>query len=137
MNKQPLVSILIACYNGQKFINRCLETCISQSYRKIEIIIINDGSTDISLNILKKWESIDSRIRIINQTNVGLGETRNRLIKACNGEYFTFVDIDDTIPKNAIELMVNNSDNSKNDIVVARTKLVYKNKGIRLPFMPS
>lgn len=137
MNNQPLVSILIACYNGQKYINTCLETCISQSYPNLDILIINDGSNDESLNILKKWESIDKRIRVISQKNVGLGETRNRLIKNCKGTYFTFVDIDDTIPNNAIELLVKNTDNNKNDVVAARSKLIYKNNSLSFPFIPS
>ena len=137
MNNQPLVSILIACYNGEKYINTCLETCISQSYPNLDILIINDGSNDESLNILKKWESIDKRIRVISQKNVGLGETRNRLIKNCKGTYFTFVDIDDTIPNNAIELLVKNTDNNKNDVVAARSKLIYKNNSLSFPFIPS
>ncbi len=135
--ESKLISILIACYNGEKYIDKCLKSCTTQSYKNIEILVINDGSNDKSLNILNKWKKKDNRIRIISQNNKGLGETRNILVSNANGVYFTFVDIDDYIPIEAIELLSNKAFNLDYDIVTGRTILDYQNKKIKIPFIPT
>ena len=71
------VSIIVPVYNVEKYLERCLDSLINQSFHDIEILAINDGSTDRSLEILKKYESTDNRIKIINNSNVGVSETRN------------------------------------------------------------
>ncbi len=134
---QPNVSILIACFNGENYIDRCLSSCINQTYKDIEILIINDGSTDNSSKMLHDWEAKDKRIRVIDQTNVGLGETRNRLIANSKGRYFTFVDIDDTMPKKAIQRYLQNMKNDDVDIVVGRTYVIYEKNKFKMPFYPS
>lgn len=139
-NQDILISILVACYNGEKYIDSCLKSCVNQTYKNIEIIVINDGSTDNSKFLLEQWANKDKRIKCFNQKNIGLGATRNSLIEKSKGYYFSFVDIDDTIPHNAIELLVEHSVNGKRDIVVGRSKLVINqnnNKKIVLPFIPS
>ena len=101
MNK--LLSIIIPVYNGEKYIEKCLDSVLSQTYSNIEIIIINDGSTDNSYQLLQKYAKKDHRILLFNQKNIGSSLTRNNGIKYAHGEYITFIDIDDYIEKDAYE----------------------------------
>ncbi len=110
------VSILIPCFNGSKFINKCVQSCVDQTFKNIEIIIVNDGSTDNSENIIKEWIKKDSRIKYFNQENKGLAEARNVLISKVKTEFFFFLDCDDWIEKNAIEIYLAHSLNK--DMVI-------------------
>ena len=98
-----LVSIIIPVYNCEKYIERCLNSILNQTYKDIEIIIVNDGSTDETSKILYKISASDSRIKIINKKNEGVSIARNVGIDNANGEFITFVDADDWLEKNAIE----------------------------------
>lgn len=89
------ISVIVPIYNVEKYLEQCLESIINQTLKDIEIICINDGSTDNSLNILNKYATKDKRIKIINQENKGLGATRNVGIKLAKGEYISFIDSDD------------------------------------------
>lgn len=102
MNKIK-ISIIIPVYNVEEYISECLDSIINQSLREIEIICINDGSTDNSLKIIKDYEKMDSRIKVINQSNKGLGATRNVGIENSNGEYIYFMDSDDYLELCALE----------------------------------
>ena len=93
MNK--LISIIINVYNGEKYIKKCLDSVINQTYKNLEILIINDGSTDKTLEICKKYK--DERIKIITTENQGLSFSRNVGIDNAGGEYLYFVDADDFI----------------------------------------
>ena len=99
----PKISIIVPIYNKEKTIERCLKSLIEQTYKNIEIICINDGSTDSSLDKLKNIESKNNKIRIYSQENKGVGYTRNKGILLCSGEYFLFVDADDWIDKTCCE----------------------------------
>ena len=112
------VSIIVPIYNAEKYLERCLDSLISQSFRDIEILAINDGSIDRSLEILKRYESIDNRIKIINNSNVGVSETRNIGIMESKGEFIVFVDSDDWIDKDMIEKMYKFMTNEKSDMVI-------------------
>lgn len=91
-----LISVILPVYNVSEYISKCLDSIISQSYGNLEIICVNDASSDNSLEILEEYKQKDKRIRIIkNETNVGAGESRNIGLKAANGEYVHFVDPDD------------------------------------------
>lgn len=103
---QNLVSIIVPCYNAESYIKKCLESILLQTYINIEIIIINDGSTDNSLNICQELQKQDKRIKIINQENKGASIARLEGIKQAKGEYLSFVDSDDFIEPNYIELLV-------------------------------
>lgn len=105
MNK--LLSIIIPVYNGEKYIEKCLDSVLSQTYSNIEVIIINDGSTDNSYQILQEYAKKDNRIFLLNQENAGSSLTRNTGIKYSKGEYITFVDIDDYLEKDAYEKVMN------------------------------
>lgn len=104
---QEKVSIIIPIYNSEKYLTRCIESIISQSYNNIEIIIVDDGSTDKSLNIANKYAKTDKRIIIISKEHAGVSDSRNIGIMHATGKYITFVDNDDWLEENAIELMLN------------------------------
>ena len=90
-----MVSIVVPVYNTEKYLNKCIESLVEQSEKNIEIILINDGSTDGSLAICEDFQKRDSRIRVISKENEGLGRARNTGLEVAHGEYITFVDSDD------------------------------------------
>lgn len=96
-NAKPLVSVIVPVYNGEKYISECIESIINQDYDNIELIVVNDGSTDSSLNILENFASKDKRIRIISKENGGVSLARNEAIRNMQGKYFCLVDQDDCI----------------------------------------
>jgi len=93
----PKISIVVPCYNVEKYIDQCLSSLLNQTLKEIEIIVINDGSTDNTLQILEKYAASDNRIRIVNQKNHGLSEARNVGMQDCTADYVMFVDGDDWI----------------------------------------
>jgi glycosyltransferase involved in cell wall biosynthesis len=95
--KQMKISVIIPVYNVEKFVGKCIDSVLKQTYNNFEIIAINDGSTDGSLEILNQYVEKDSRIKIINQENQGLSGARNSGIRASKGQYLIFLDSDDTI----------------------------------------
>ncbi len=101
------VSIIIPVYNTERYLLKCIESVISQTFSNIEIICINDGSTDKSLEILNDYAQKDNRIIVLSQENSKQGAARNRGLEIAKGEYITFVDSDDWIEKNYIELLYN------------------------------
>lgn len=103
----PLVSIIIPVYNTESFIGRCVDSVLQQSYRNLEIILINDGSLDLSGKICDDYAELDDRVSAIHQENTGVAGARNSGLKNANGEFVVFVDSDDTIPNHAIESLLN------------------------------
>lgn len=103
--KMPLISIVIPAYNAIKYIDRCLESVRKQTYSNWECIVIDDGSTDDTLDCLRNWEKQDRRFRIYTQKNKGMGPTRNRAISLAKGTYVTFVDSDDWVEPDYIKDM--------------------------------
>lgn len=101
---ENLVSIIIPVYNVEKYINKCLDSVLEQDYKHIEIVVINDGSTDRSVEIVKEYT--DERIVLLNKVNGGLSSARNYGVKYCTGDYVFFLDSDDWIEKNTISLLV-------------------------------
>ena len=98
-----LISIIINVYNGERYIKKCIDSVICQTYKNIEIIVINDGSVDHTLKILKSYQ--DKRIKIINQKNKGLSLSRNVGISHAKGKYYYFLDMDDYIEKDTISYL--------------------------------
>lgn len=119
---RPLVSVIVPVYNTAFYLTQCLDSIINQSFKNIEIICINDGSTDESHAILTNFAERDKRIKIINQENKGLSISRNAGIDAAQGKYITFVDSDDRLSPEALELMVNAIENNPVDFVIADTQ---------------
>ena len=101
--QKPKISVLIPVYNEEKYLNQCLESVLRQPMRELEIICINDGSTDSTARILNEYAKKDSRIRAIHQTNQGFGNTLNNAIEASTGEYIHFLDADDYLTDNSYE----------------------------------
>jgi glycosyltransferase involved in cell wall biosynthesis len=104
----PKVSVIIPVYNAEKFLQPCIDTILSQTYTNLEIITVNDGSTDSCLSILEDYQCKDSRIVIIDQANSGVSSARNAGIENANGDYIFFLDADDTINRECIELLIAN-----------------------------
>lgn len=125
----PKVSIIVPVYNVEMYLKRCIESLINQSFKDIEIIIINDGSTDRSIDILNDYSSRDSRIKVINKMNEGISKARNEGIILANGEYMMFVDGDDWIDTNMVEKMYFNIKENK-DLVICTYKRAFANKSI-------
>ena len=99
------ISIIVPVYNTEPYLEQCLDSIINQTLEDIEIICVNDGSTDNSLSVLEEYASKDNRIKIINQENEGPGFARNNGLKSVNGEYVLFVDSDDWIELNTCEAL--------------------------------
>lgn len=102
----PLVSVIVPIYNTQEFLPRCLDSILNQTYTNMEIILVNDGSTDESLSVCEKFAERDVRIQIINQSNQGIIAAKRAGIKICRGAYAMFVDSDDWIEPELLEKMV-------------------------------
>ena len=103
MEKKQLISVIIPVYNVEKYIEQCIESIINQTYKKIEVILIDDGSIDKSGAICDEYAKIDKRIIVIHKENGGLSDARNKGIDIAKGEYITFVDSDDYVKENFIE----------------------------------
>ena len=106
MSEQPLVSIIVPIYNAQDHIARCVESIRRQTYRNLEILLLNDGSQDVSLEVCKMYANVDPRIVLIDKANSGVAATRNMGLREARGKYLQFVDADDTIQPYATELLV-------------------------------
>ena len=113
-----IVSIVIPVYNVEKYLARCLDSCLNQTFSDIEIICVNDGSTDNSGVILKNYQKFDSRIRIINKENGGLSSARNAGMAEVKGKYVLFADSDDYISSIAVEKLLKNAERNQSDIVI-------------------
>lgn len=119
-------SIIIPVYNVEKYLSKCLDSVIGQTYKNIEIICINDGSTDNSLEILKTYAQKDKRIKIINQTNQGVSIARNNGIDNATGDYILFVDSDDWIELNTCEILNAELGNKFQDLIIFNHSVVTK-----------
>ena len=117
------VSIIVPVYNVEEYIIQCLDSVVNQTLKEIEIICVNDGSTDGSLQILEKYAAKDERIKIVTKKNAGLGAARNTGLKLANGEYVGFVDSDDWIELDTYEKLYNNAVSNNSDIVLFETKI--------------
>ncbi len=114
------VSVIIPLFNDEKYLERCLDSIVTQTLHEIEIIIIDDGSTDDSVSIIEKYASSDERFSVISQTNQGPGMARNRGLSIAKGEFIAFVDSDDLIDSEMLEQMYENASKAQADIVVCQ-----------------
>lgn len=112
------ISIIIPVYNVSAYLRQCLESVINQTYPHLEIIVVNDGSTDDSFLICKEYELQDSRIKLINQQNKGLSGARNTGIDAATGDYILFIDSDDWIGLDTCQLLIDNLEETNADVVL-------------------
>lgn len=107
MQSEPLVTVIVPVYNTSKYLQRCVESIINQTYKKVEIILVDDGSTDHSSLMCDQFAEDDERIKVIHKVNGGLSTSRNRGLDEATGEWIIFVDSDDWISLNTIEFCVN------------------------------
>ena len=121
------ISIIVPIYNSEDYIEQCIESIVNQTYKNIEPILVNDGSTDESLAICKKWEDKDSRIVVIDKPNGGVATARNVGLKKATGELVGFVDHDDWIEPSMYETMVRDMEEQDADIVMCSSSGVYEN----------
>lgn len=113
-----MVSVIIPVYNTEDYLEECISSVMNQDYHDLEVILINDGSTDGSGSICRKWEGLDSRIRYIEKENEGQGVARNQGIRMAAGEYIIFVDSDDFIEPDLVSRVYNRITEEKADICV-------------------
>lgn len=123
----PKVSIIVPVYNSAKYIIRCVDSIREQTFKDLEILLINDGSKDDSLDKLKRFQSEDSRIRVIDKDNEGVSATRNRGVDEARGEYIQFVDSDDFIEKNMIENTLIELEEKEADLILTGLYLDIQN----------
>jgi len=121
------VSVIIPVYNGEKYLKKCLDSVVNQTYDNIEIIIINDGSIDNSLNIIKSYSKKDKRIKLIDKINEGQAKARNIALENVTGDYCLFVDSDDYIELNMISDLLEVANTNNSDIVSSDLMRIYEN----------
>lgn len=121
---EELISVVVPVYNVQDCLDECLESIVSQTYKNLEIIVIDDGSTDLSSKKCDEWSKKDSRIKVIHQENKGLAETRNVGISKSTGKYISFVDSDDFIDSKMIEILYKTLVKTNSQISVCKFKRV-------------
>ena len=118
LKRKTKISVIIPVYNAEPFLEEALDSVVNQNFQDIELICVNDGSTDHSLDILNEFASNDSRIKIINQKNGGCGFARNRALDEANGEYIYFFDPDDYILPGTFEKLFKNITRNRSDLVL-------------------
>lgn len=128
-----LVSIIIPAYNVEEYLMRCIDSISNQSYKNIEIIIVDDGSTDNTLKVCKVLAKKDKRVKIIHQENKGLSGARNTGLEIAQGEYVGFVDADDYIENRMIENLLKNAETYKADVSCGRAFIHSRNGMVRHP----
>ena len=118
--EEPIVSVIIPVYNAEKFLKQCLNSVISQTLKEIEIICVDDGSTDNTNAILKAFSEKDQRITVIHQQNAGAGAARNNGLRRAKGKYLSFLDADDFFEKTMLERAVSKIEEDQAEFVVFR-----------------
>lgn len=132
MESNLIVSVIVPVYNVKEYLVQCLETIINQTYNNIEILLVDDGSTDTSGTICEKYRAKDNRIRVIHKSNGGLSDARNVGIENCTGSFILCVDSDDCISINCIELLMKGMRETNADISVGK---MIAFEGDRVSFM--
>lgn len=126
--RKPMISVLVPLYNVEKYIARCLDSILNQSFQNFEIVIVNDGSLDSSIDIVLQYAEKDNRIKIIyNDENMGLAWARKVGYSNAVGQYIVFCDSDDYLPSNALEILYDSIKSSDADIVVGNYQSVNSN----------
>lgn len=117
MENQPLISVIVPIYNVEKYLGRCIESIVNQTYKNTEIILVDDGSPDNCPEMCDDWEKKDERIKVIHKENGGLSDARNAGLEIASGDYISFIDSDDYISTDFFSLMINAMIKEKSDIV--------------------
>lgn len=124
------ISVVVPIYNAEKYLEKCINSIIKQTHKNLEIILINDGSTDNSLNIINTfYQKHKDKIKVISRNNKGIGYTRNEGLQKATGEYIIFIDSDDYLELNMLEKMYNKLKTKKADLVICNYK-IYNETGV-------
>jgi len=126
--QKPLVSIIIPIYNVENYIRKCIDSVISQTCKDIEIICVNDGTTDNSMSIVERHAEVDRRIKIVNISNSGLSIARNVGMDNADGKYICFLDSDDSLAQDAIEKLVEKAEFNETDILFFGAECIFENE---------
>lgn len=124
----PVVSVIIPVYNVEKYLNQCLDSVLNQTLQDIEVICVNDSSTDGSLAILEEYAKKDERVTVVTQPNSGAGAARNKGLSLAAGKYLSFLDSDDFFEPDMLELAYNKAEEDKADFVVFQSDQYYTDK---------
>lgn len=127
VNAMKLLSVIVPVYNVENYIDECVRSIVSQEYTNLEIILIDDGSTDTSGMKCDKWKTKDNRIKVIHKPNGGLSDARNAGLDIATGEYIGFVDSDDYIEPNMFKMLVDNLEQYNTQISCCRYANVWEN----------
>ena len=115
---KPLISVIVPVYNVEEYVERCIRSILEQSYSNMEIILVDDGSTDNSSKICDLYAKKDNRIVVLHKENGGLSDARNAGIELIKGDYLTFIDSDDWVEKDYLEYLFELIDNNKTDVSI-------------------
>ena len=126
----PLISVIVPVYNVEKYLVKCINSIINQTYKNLQIILVDDGSTDNSGKICDDFKLKDTRIEVIHKTNGGLSDARNAGLKITRGDYIGFVDSDDFIETDMYETLYNLIENNNSDISIVSFYEIYNGKVI-------
>lgn len=124
----PLISIIVPVYNMEIYLRKCIDSILCQTYKNIELILVDDGSTDSSPQICDEYAELDDRVKVIHKHNTGQADSRNKGINIAKGEYIGFVDSDDWIDADMYEVLYNTIVDTGADISICGTYYEYKNK---------
>ena len=125
--KEEKISVIVPIYNVEKYLRKCLNSIISQTYKNIEIILVDDGSTDSSGKIIDEFKINDNRILVIHKQNGGLSDARNEGIKKASGKYIAFIDSDDFINEMMLEMLIKNIEKYNADISICSYENIFDN----------
>lgn len=125
-----LISVIVPVYNVEKYVEKCVRSIINQTYTKLEIILVDDGSTDASGNICDNIAKCEKRVKVIHKENGGLSDARNKGLEVAKGDFVSFIDSDDYISKEMIETLAYNIEQYNADISVCAYDMIYENKNI-------
>ena len=120
------ISVIVPIYNVEKYLEKCLDSIINQTYKNLEIILVNDGSTDSCRDIMEKYAKLDKRIIIVDKTNGGLSDARNAGTKIATGKLISYIDSDDYIEKDMIEYLYKGIKEYNSDISICGTIVEYE-----------
>lgn len=118
MKEESLISIIVPVYNAEKYVHRCLKSIISQTYKNLEIIVVNDGSTDGTGDIINQIAQTDSRVILLNKKNAGVSQARNSGLDIAKGKYVGFVDSDDYIAPAMYQMLIGRINEDKTDMAI-------------------
>lgn len=121
--KINLVTVIIPVFNGERYITDTLDSILKQTYTNFELLVVNDGSTDNTLQIVERYAQIDSRIKIVNKTNGGVSSARNAALSLVRGKYYTFIDSDDIVTSDYLESLTSHAQETNADVVSSTVRI--------------